>query len=61
MLVVINQSGPVHIVFTVTGISIAGLNSTVQFRLQVGGESSRINVGIKEGVTITVMHAGTNP
>ena len=30
MLVVINPAGPVHTVVTVTGISTAGLNSTVQ-------------------------------
>ena len=33
MLVVINPAGPVHTVFTVTGISTAGLNSTVQVRV----------------------------
>ena len=33
VLVVLNPSGPVHTVFTVTGTSTAGLNSTVQFRV----------------------------
>ena len=33
MLVVINPAGPVHIVFTVTGTSTDGLNSTVQVRV----------------------------
>ena len=33
MLVVINPSGPVHTVFTVTGTFTEGLNSTVQVRV----------------------------
>ena len=33
MLVVINPAGPVHTVFTVTGTSTDGLNSTVQVRM----------------------------
>ena len=33
VLVVINPAGPVHTVFTVTGISTDGLNSTVQVRV----------------------------
>ena len=33
MLVVINPSGPVHTVFTVTRTSTAGLNSTVHVRV----------------------------
>ena len=33
VLLVINFAGPVHTMFTVTGTSTAGLNSTVQVRL----------------------------
>ena len=33
MLVVINTAGPVHTVFTITGTSTTGLNSTVQVRV----------------------------
>ena len=36
MLVVINPAGPVHTVFTVTGTSTAGLNSTVHVRVTLG-------------------------
>ena len=32
-LVVVNPSGPVHTVFTVTGTSTAGLNSTVHVKV----------------------------
>ena len=35
VLVVINPSGPVHNVFTVTEIFSTGLNSTIQVRLTV--------------------------
>ena len=33
VVVVINPAGPVHTVFTVTGTSTDGLNSTVQVRV----------------------------
>ena len=33
MLVAINPAGPAHTVFTVTGTSTTGLNSTVQVRV----------------------------
>ena len=33
VLLVLNPVGPVHTVFTVTGMSTAGLNSTVQVRV----------------------------
>ena len=35
VLVVLNPAGPVHTMFTVTGTSTAGLNSTVQVRVTV--------------------------
>ena len=55
VLVLINLAGPVHTVFTVTGISTAELNLTVQVRL---GEDPA-NTGTMEGVTVTVIGAGT--
>ena len=48
-------AGAVHLVVTVTGISTAGLNSTVQVRL---GEDPAIMVPIGV-VTITEVGAGT--
>ena len=33
MSVIIRSSGPVHVVFTFTGTSTAGLNSTMQVRV----------------------------
>ena len=35
VLLVINPAGPAHTVFTVTGTSTAGLNSTVKFSITV--------------------------
>ena len=53
--VTVVKAGPVHTVFTVTGTSTAGLNSTVQVRL---GEDPAIIVSTG-GETSTVVGAGT--
>ena len=53
--VTVVKAGPVHTVFTVTGTSTVGLNSTVQVRL---GEDPAIIVSTG-GETITEVGAGT--
>ena len=53
--VTVVKAGPVHTVFTATGTSTAGLNSTVQVRL---GDDPAIIVFIG-GETSTVVGAGT--
>ena len=57
VLVVLNPAGPVHTVFTVTGTSTAGLNSTVQVRV-TGDPTGRIGLG-RSLVTLTEVGAGT--
>ena len=54
VLVVINPSGPLHSVVTVTGTSTSGLSFTVQVRVI---EDSTI--GTTGGVTVTLVGAGT--
>ena len=49
-------SGPLHIVFTVTGTSTARLSSTVQVRLSDLDPAITPSTG---GVTVTVLGAGT--
>lgn len=45
VLVVVKSAGPLHTVFTVTGISTAGLNSTVQVRV-TADPIGRMGLGI---------------
>ena len=54
VVVTVVIAGEVHTVFTVTGISTAVLNSTVQVRLEVDPA-----IIIPRGVTLTVVGAGT--
>jgi hypothetical protein len=42
----VDPSGPVHSVFTATGTSTTGLNSTAQVR--VGEEPDRMGLGVSE-------------
>ena len=57
VLVVLNPAGPVHTVFTVTGTSTAGLNSTVQVRVTLDPIGK---TGLSEFVVIvTELGAGT--
>ena len=57
VLVVLNPAGPVHTMFTVTGTSTAGLNSTVQVRVTLDPIGK---TGLSEFVVIvTELGAGT--
>lgn len=57
MLVIINPAGPVHTVFTVTGISTAGLKYTVHIRVI---EEPIGRIGLRTLLdTITKMGDGT--
>ena len=50
----ITSAGPVHSVFTVTGASTAGLNSTVQVRMTLAPA-----ITLNGAVTVTAVGAGT--
>ena len=53
-------SGPVHTVFTVTGTSTDGLNSTVQVRVTLADPIGRTANGLAWSlVTLTEVGAGT--
>ena len=54
---VLNPAGPVHTVFTVTGISTAGLNLTVQVRV-ILDPIGQIGLGMLL-ITVTEDGAGT--
>ena len=54
VLLIINPTGPVHSVVTVTGTSTNGLSSTVQIRVMEDP-----TIGTTEGVTVTLVGAGT--
>ena len=54
VLVVINPSGPLHSVITVTGTFTSGLSSTVQVRVMEDP-----TIGTTGGVTVTLVGAGT--
>ena len=58
MLIVIDSSGLVHSVFTVTGTSTAGPNSTVQVRVTLG--YSKDSIGLTGSlIMVTEFGGGT--
>ena len=58
LVVILNPAGPVHTVVTVTGMSTAGFNSTVQVRV-TADPTGRIGL-TGELVTVTDERGGTN-
>ena len=56
MLAVMNPSGPVHTVLTVTGTSTAGLNSTVHVRTVKDPTIMELS---KSLITLTTLGSGT--
>ena len=58
VLVVINPAGPLHTVVTITGTSIASLNSTVQVKVTLTVSIGRMGL-VGTLVMLTDMGAGT--
>ena len=56
--VVLNPAGPLHTVFTVTGTSIASLNSMVQIKVTLAVPIGRMGL-VGTLVMLTDMGAGT--
>ena len=57
VLIIINPSGPLHSVVTVTGISTDGLNTTVQVRIMV--DPIKWMGLVRLGTIVTDVGAGT--
>ena len=56
MLIILNPSGPLHIMFIVTGTSIASLNSIVQVKVTLAVPIGRMGLA---GILVILTDTGT--